>query len=113
VVVNIINLKLISLKLTSIVVYNFFVILQKGQAQVISIPLDTIGPCDDIKFYLSKRPSVADSEFYLQPSSDWMELGIWYKKNHVGKNKLMNFMQEIGRITKIDIPMELLTNYSG
>ncbi|CAG8769451.1 5940_t:CDS:1, partial [Ambispora leptoticha] len=47
--------------------------LQKGQAQVISIPLDTVGPCDDIKFYLSKRPSVADSKFYLQPSSDWME----------------------------------------
>ncbi|CAG8790202.1 8542_t:CDS:2, partial [Racocetra persica] len=74
---------------------------------------DTVGLCNDIKFYLSKRPSVADPEFYLQPSSDWIESGNWYKKNHVGKNKLMNFMCEIGRITQIDIPMELLTNHSG
>ncbi|CAG8693165.1 6538_t:CDS:2, partial [Cetraspora pellucida] len=47
--------------------------LQKGQAQVISISLDTVGRCNDIKFYLSKRPSVSDPEFYLQPSSDWMK----------------------------------------
>ncbi|CAG8815108.1 17615_t:CDS:2, partial [Gigaspora rosea] len=75
--------------------------LQKGQAQVISIPLDTTGPCDNIKFYLSKQPSVADLEFYLQPNSNWIELGIWYKKDHVGKNKLMNFMREIGRIMQL------------
>ncbi|CAG8562271.1 2195_t:CDS:2 [Racocetra persica] len=55
----------------------------------------------------------ADPEFYLQPSFDWIESGNWYKKNHVGKNKLMNFMREIGRITQIDIPIELLTNHFG
>ncbi|CAG8486793.1 13812_t:CDS:2, partial [Racocetra persica] len=87
--------------------------LQKGQAQVILILVNAVGPYDDIKFYLSKQPSLADSEFYLQLNSDWMESGIWYKKNHVGKNKLMNFMRKIGCITQIDIPIELLTNYSG
>ncbi|CAG8825220.1 25999_t:CDS:2, partial [Gigaspora margarita] len=75
--------------------------LQKGQAQVISIPLDTV----------EQEPS--DPEFYLQPNSNWLESGIWYKKNHVEKNKLINFMHEIGHITKINIPIESLTNYSG
>ncbi|CAG8597062.1 17383_t:CDS:2 [Racocetra persica] len=56
--------------------------LQKGQAHVISISQDNIGPC------------------------------VWYKKKHIGKNKLMKFMQEIGHITKIDILVELLSNYS-
>ncbi|CAG8765525.1 8978_t:CDS:2, partial [Cetraspora pellucida] len=39
--------------------------------------------------------------------------GDWYKKNHVGKNKLINFMHEIKCITQINISIELLTNYSG
>ncbi|CAG8795232.1 6134_t:CDS:2, partial [Gigaspora rosea] len=69
--------------------------LQKGQAHIISIPYDNTGPCDDFWFYLSKRPDIADSRFSLQPESNWLDT------------------DEIGRITKVDIPIELLSNHSG
>ncbi|CAB5375165.1 unnamed protein product [Rhizophagus irregularis] len=85
-----------------------------GQAHIISIPADNNGPCSDIQLYLSKRPPSGDENFYLQPNNtSWLETNIWYKKDHVGKNKLGNFMKKIGRETQIDIPIELLSNHSG
>src|SRR6266498_4626030 len=42
--------------------------IQGGNAHIISIPADDNGPCSDIQFYLSKRPSSADEHFYLQPN---------------------------------------------
>ncbi|RIA85843.1 hypothetical protein C1645_830197 [Glomus cerebriforme] len=56
-----------------------------GEAQIISIPGDNNGPCSDIH---------------------------WYRTAHVGKNRLNKFMQNIGRETQIDIPIELLSNHS-
>ncbi|CAB5364429.1 unnamed protein product [Rhizophagus irregularis] len=75
---------------------------------------DNNGPCSDIQLYLSKRPPSGDENFYLQPNNtSWLETNIWYKTDHVGKNKLGNFMKKIGRETQIDIPIELLSNHSG
>ncbi|GBC04743.1 hypothetical protein RclHR1_05840004 [Rhizophagus clarus] len=55
----------------------------------------------------------ADENFYLQPNNtSWLETNIWYKTDHIGKNKLGNFMKKIGRETQIDIPIELLSNHS-
>ncbi|GBC10894.2 zinc finger MYM-type protein 2-like [Rhizophagus irregularis DAOM 181602=DAOM 197198] len=68
---------------------------------------------DDIKYYLSKRPDLSEDNFYLQPNPSWLENGIWYKTSHIGKNRLNKFMQNIGRETQIDIPIELLSNHSG
>ncbi|CAB5376175.1 unnamed protein product [Rhizophagus irregularis] len=87
--------------------------IQGGKAQIISIPADDSGPCTDIKYYLSKRPDLSDDNFYLQPNPSWLENGIWYKTSHIGKNRLNKFMQNIGRETQIDIPIELLSNHSG
>ncbi|CAB5096651.1 unnamed protein product [Rhizophagus irregularis] len=88
--------------------------IQGGQAHIISIPADNNGPCSDIQLYLSKRPPSGDENFYLQPNNtSWLETNIWYKTDHVGKNKLGNFMKKIGRETQIDIPIELLSNHSG
>ncbi|CAB5373840.1 unnamed protein product [Rhizophagus irregularis] len=87
--------------------------IQGGQAHIISIPADNNGPCSDIQLYLSKRPPSGDENFYLQPNNtSWLETNIWYKTDHVGKNKLGNFMKKIGRETQIDIPIELLSNHS-
>ncbi|GBC49482.2 activating transcription factor 7-interacting protein 1 isoform X1 [Rhizophagus irregularis DAOM 181602=DAOM 197198] len=89
-------------------------LLYRGQAYIISIPADNNGPCSDIQLYLSKRPPSGDENFYLQPNNtSWLETNIWYKTDHIGKNKLGNFMKKIGRETQIDIPIELLSNHSG
>ncbi|CAB5181263.1 unnamed protein product [Rhizophagus irregularis] len=75
---------------------------------------DNNGPCSDIQLYLSKRSPSGDENFYLQlNNTSWLETNIWYKTDHVGKNKLGNFMKKIGRETQIDIPIELLSNHSG
>jgi len=59
--------------------------IQGGRAHIISIPADDNGPCTDIKYYLSKRPDLADNNFYLQPNPSWLKDGIWYRITHVGK----------------------------
>ncbi|PKY59675.1 hypothetical protein RhiirA4_482629 [Rhizophagus irregularis] len=88
--------------------------IQDGQAHIILIPVDNNGLCSDIQLYLSKHPPLDDENFYLQlNNTSWLETNIWYKTNHVEKNKLNNFMKKIGRKMQIDIPIELLFNYSG
>ncbi|GES94698.1 zinc finger MYM-type protein 2-like [Rhizophagus clarus] len=90
--------------------------IQGRQAYIILILANDNGPCSDIQLYLSKRPPSAkdtDENFYLQPNNtSWLETNIWYKTDHIGKNKLGNFMKKIGRETQIDIPIELLSNHS-
>ncbi|GES97668.1 zinc finger MYM-type protein 2-like [Rhizophagus clarus] len=88
--------------------------IQGRQAHIILIPAEDNGPYSDIQLYLSKHPPSADENFYLQPNNTfWLETNIWYKIDHIGKNKLGNFMKKIGRETQIDIPIELLSNHSG
>ncbi|RHZ87868.1 hypothetical protein Glove_29g82 [Diversispora epigaea] len=86
--------------------------LHNGSAHIITIPADS-GSYSDIKLYLSKRPICEESSFYLQPNSNWLATSIWYKSNHIGKNKLSKFMQDIGRQTQIDISFDVLSNHSG
>ncbi|CAB5376234.1 unnamed protein product [Rhizophagus irregularis] len=67
----------------------------------------------DINKYLSKRPSGAPENFYLQVNPLWRESGIWYKKTHCGVNRVGNFMKDIGKSVKVDLPPGILMNYSG
>ena len=63
--------------------------------------------------YLSKRPTGAHENFYLQINQLWRETGIWYKKKHCGFNRVGNFMKDIGKSVKVDLPSGFLTNHSG
>src|SRR6185437_11770551 len=73
----------------------------------------TQGPCYDFQLYLSKRQADADDHLYLQVNPKWRETSIWYKKKHYGLNRINKFMKEIGQRTKITVPENLLSNYSG
>ncbi|RHZ68681.1 hypothetical protein Glove_294g31 [Diversispora epigaea] len=64
-----------------------------GSAHIITIPANSRS-YSDIKLYLSKRPICEESSFYLQPNSNWLATSIWYKSNHIGKNKLNNNVPE-------------------
>ncbi|CAG8498641.1 7048_t:CDS:1 [Diversispora eburnea] len=86
--------------------------LHNGNANIINIPADS-ELYSDVKLYFSKRPICEENNFYLQLNLNWTETGFWYKSNHVGKNKLSNFMQDIGQRTQIDISFDALSNHSG
>ncbi|CAB4380987.1 unnamed protein product [Rhizophagus irregularis] len=85
-----------------------------GVAQKIPIPADppnSGGPCYDYKLYFEKRPVDAESDFYLQANPRWQETGIWYRKQHIGRNNLSGFMKALAQETGIDV--NGLTNHSG
>jgi integrase len=86
--------------------------IEGGSAQDIHLPLGSEA-ITDINKYLSKRPSGAPENFYLQVNPLWRESGIWYKKTHCGVNRVGNFMKDIGKSVKVDLPPGILTNHSG
>ncbi len=67
----------------------------------------------DINKYISKCPVGASENFYLQVNPLWHESGVWYKKTHCGVNRVGNFMKDIGKLVKVDLPPGILTNHSG
>ncbi|GES72690.1 zinc finger MYM-type protein 2-like [Rhizophagus clarus] len=82
--------------------------IEGGSAQDIHLP-SISEAITDINKYLSKRPSGAPKNFYLQVNPLWRESGVWYKKHIVEGN----FMKDIGKSVKVDPPPGILTNHSG
>ncbi|CAG8633306.1 20415_t:CDS:2 [Rhizophagus irregularis] len=67
--------------------------IQEGKAYIISISADGNGPCTDIKYYLSKRPHLANDNFYLQSNPSWIG-NVWHRTALVGINRLMSCIIE-------------------
>ena len=86
--------------------------IEGGDAQDIRLPSGS-DAINDINKYLSKRPADASESFYLQINLQWRETNIWYKKSHCGSNRVGNFMKDIGKSVKVNLPSGLLTNHSG
>lgn len=86
--------------------------IEGGAAQNIHLPPNSES-ANDIKKYLSKRSSGASKNFYLHINPLWRETGIWYKQTHYGSNKVGNFMKDIEKSVKVELPFGLLTNHSG
>ncbi|CAB4421146.1 unnamed protein product [Rhizophagus irregularis] len=65
--------------------------------------------------YLSLRPHYAEPDFYLQEIEEQFALrtGVWYKPNHVGSKRLNSFLNEICKITGVNLNGRKITNHSG
>ena len=86
--------------------------IEGGVSQDIHLPPNSEA-INDINKYLSKRSNGVSEKFYLQINQLWRETGIWYKKKHCGFNRVGNFMKDIGKSIKVDLPPGILTNHSG
>lgn len=86
--------------------------IEGGVSQDIHLPPNSEA-INDINKYLSKHSNGASEKFYLQINQLWRETGIWYKKKHCGFNRVGNFMKDIGKSIKVDLPPGILTNHSG
>ncbi|PKK62987.1 hypothetical protein RhiirC2_717304 [Rhizophagus irregularis] len=82
----------------------------RGKADKLILPNnpDIIGVYEK---YLSYHPQVAEPNFYLQECDE--PDGCWYKRIHVGQNRLKSFMNEICKICGIDCTNRKITNHTG
>ncbi|CAG8761917.1 41510_t:CDS:2, partial [Gigaspora margarita] len=82
------------------------------QARTINEKLksDTSGPTSNLTKYISKHPSDASNNFYLQPNQNWHETDIWYLKTHCGLNRVGNFMKDIGQKVKVKLSDKPVSN---
>ncbi|CAB4493812.1 unnamed protein product [Rhizophagus irregularis] len=64
--------------------------------------------------YLSLRPHYTEPDFYLQEIEEQFALrtDVWYKPNHVGSKRLNSFLNEICKITGINLNGRKITNHS-
>ncbi|GES80011.1 zinc finger MYM-type protein 2-like [Rhizophagus clarus] len=61
------------------------------------------------------RPENCDTNFYLQENDEDLALqsGIWFKKAHVGYKRLNSFMNEIAKLSGVDVTDRKISNHSG
>ncbi|CAB5361713.1 unnamed protein product [Rhizophagus irregularis] len=64
--------------------------------------------------YCSKN-NQHEPDFYLQEIEEQFALrtGVWYKPNHVGSKRLNSFLNEICKITGVNLNGRKITNHSG
>ncbi|PKC56222.1 hypothetical protein RhiirA1_474305 [Rhizophagus irregularis] len=65
--------------------------------------------------YISLRPKDADPEFYLQEmgEEDALSSGIWFKRNHIGFNRLKSFMRTICISVGLNISNRKIVPHTG
>ncbi|PKY40259.1 hypothetical protein RhiirA4_453594 [Rhizophagus irregularis] len=65
--------------------------------------------------YISLRPKDADPEFYLQEmgEEDALSSGIWFKRNHIGFNRLKSFTRTICISVGLNISNRKIVPHTG